>query len=630
MAWFLFSSLTAKAEIYGWIWNQSPPQYASVGDTFEVSATLRQYPSGEHQAGFCISDPDFSSGFDPGGARVSAGTERIANGLKYQPMTITSAGNGSLSICAVTPGGAPSGYAQVTVRTTATTLSSVAINGDSEIVSGQTIDLGIAATASNGSVLFGGAQSWSSSPSSYASISQTGLLSAQATDVARTVTVSASYTYLGITKSTTKSISIIPRCVEPIITPGDGTTFDAPAQKVSISTTTTGAQIYFTTNGVSPTTSDTAYTAPFNIFDNTLIKAIAIKSGCENSPIASADIFKFRETAIVPIINSAFIAGTTNKVGHRRVVISSTTPNASIYYTLNDTSPNNSSLLYVDYLEIFETTIIKAIATKQEYIDSAISTLEITNIVSLADAVNLPSLNISSTSWGATTNTAYDGLYATLSGTTADNSTNTISASIEGAGNLSFWWKASCEDDSYADNWDYLVILVDREEKQRIDGITSWEKVSIFLPSGTHNVQWEYRKDSDFSAGEDCGWIDNFTWVPFEDCFTTDSPTPIPYTWLDQHKLVIENGYESAANSLGDNGYFAWESYLAGLNPTNPASSFITSIFISNGIPQVRWTPDLGSNRVYTIYGKTNITDPAWTTPANGENRFFKVKVEIE
>ena len=189
-------------------------------------------------------------------------------------------------------------------------------------------------------------------------------------------------------------------------------------------------------NGISPTTSDTPYTTPFNIFDSALIKAIAVKSGYENSPVASANISKFRETAVTPIINSALIPGTTNKVGHQRVVISSTTPDANIYYTLDDSSPDSSSVLYVAPLEIFETTTIKAIATKLEYIDSAVSTLEITNVVSLADALNLPFLNASSTSWETTTNTTYDGSYAIFSGTTADNSTNTISANIEGAGQM--------------------------------------------------------------------------------------------------------------------------------------------------------------------------------------------------
>ena len=46
----------------------------------------------------------------------------------------------------------------------------------------------------------------------------------------------------------------------------------------------------------------------------------------------------------------------------------------------------------------------------------------------------------------------------------------------------------------------------------------------------------------------------------------------------------------------------------------------------------VSWTPNLNTNgevRVYTVMGKTNLTDAAWTCPTNAAHRFFKVKVEL-
>ncbi len=626
MAWLFCNSQTAHATIYGMHWNKSPPQYASIGDTFEVSATYYEFPSGTSEAGFCISDPNFPNGSDPNHAGISWGTERIVAGKRYQPITITSIGNGSLSICAVSTGG--SGYAHVDVGPPILTLSNIVITGNSEVVSGCAINLTIKATANDGSTLSGGTQSWSVSPSSYASISQSGLLFAQTTVVWRIVAVTATYTYLGISKTNSKEIVVIPQLVAPVITPEDGTVFDTVAQKVSISTTTPDALIYFTTNGISPTTSNTLYAGPFNIYDSAIIMAIAVKSGYGNSAISTSSISKFRETVERPLIVDSFISGTTNIVGHQLVSISCDTEGAIIHYTLNNDIPDGSSPLYNSPLEIFETTTINAIATKSEFITSEISSLLVSNVVSLADALNLPTLNVVSAGWTTTTNASQDGIYSTFSGTTSNNSTNTLSASIDGAGRISFWWKASCEDDDFADNWDYLVFIVDGKEKQRIDGITSWQQYAIYLPQGTHEFRWEYRKDSSSFAGDDCGWLDNLSWVPCDECATTNSPSRVPYAWLDKFGLVNSNAYEAAANALCANGYFAWESYLAGLDPTNSSSKFIASIAISNGQPKVTWTPDLGSNRVYTIYGKTSLLDSAWITPTNNGNRFFKVTAE--
>ena len=51
-----------------------------------------------------------------------------------------------------------------------------------------------------------------------------------------------------------------------------------------------------------------------------------------------------------------------------------------------------------------------------------------------------------------------------------------------------------------------------------------------------------------------------------------------------------------------------------------------------DGLPHVTWSPDLNTNgeaRVYTVMGKTNLTDTAWVCPTNAAHRFFKVKVEL-
>lgn len=55
---------------------------------------------------------------------------------------------------------------------------------------------------------------------------------------------------------------------------------------VTISTTTEGATIYYTTNGTTPTTGSTAYSSPIAINSDMTIKAIAVKDGMANSEVA--------------------------------------------------------------------------------------------------------------------------------------------------------------------------------------------------------------------------------------------------------------------------------------------------------------------------------------------------------
>jgi hypothetical protein len=58
-------------------------------------------------------------------------------------------------------------------------------------------------------------------------------------------------------------------------------------QTVTISCATSGATIYYTTDGSMPTASSTKYTAPISISASTQLQAIAIETGLTNSPVIS-------------------------------------------------------------------------------------------------------------------------------------------------------------------------------------------------------------------------------------------------------------------------------------------------------------------------------------------------------
>ena len=75
-------------------------------------------------------------------------------------------------------------------------------------------------------------------------------------------------------------------CATPSFTPAGGVY--TSAQDVTITTTTDGATIYYTTDGTEPTTSSSVYSSAISVSQTTTIKAIAVKAGLDNSTVATA------------------------------------------------------------------------------------------------------------------------------------------------------------------------------------------------------------------------------------------------------------------------------------------------------------------------------------------------------
>ncbi len=98
------------------------------------------------------------------------------------------------------------------------------------------------------------------------------------------VTCGSSNQYVGLSKAIFyANEGTAPSVATPVIS---GTTPFEGSTQVTITCATTGASIYYTTDGTDPTTSSTLYSAPFTITQTTTVKAIAELNG-ETSNIAT-------------------------------------------------------------------------------------------------------------------------------------------------------------------------------------------------------------------------------------------------------------------------------------------------------------------------------------------------------
>ena len=95
----------------------------------------------------------------------------------------------------------------------------------------------------------------------------------------------------------------------PTITPNGGSF--SGSVSVAMQTTTSGASIYYTTTGSTPTQSSSLYTGPLNLTNAATVKAIAVKSGASPSGTASAAFTFSQPTPPAQTSGTAYYVGKT-------------------------------------------------------------------------------------------------------------------------------------------------------------------------------------------------------------------------------------------------------------------------------------------------------------------------------
>ena len=128
---------------------------------------------------------------------------------------------------------------------------------------------------------------------------------------------------------------------------------------ISITTTTPGATIYYTTDGTDPTTSSTEYIGPLtNNVSNVTIKAIAVKEGMITSTVGSGSV---KLQCATPVIT---------RVGLTFTLSCSKPTNANLYYTLG----GGSEVAYTGTPVSFDAALlpmtVTAVARHNDYTQS--------------------------------------------------------------------------------------------------------------------------------------------------------------------------------------------------------------------------------------------------------------------
>ncbi len=171
----------------------------------------------------------------------------------------------------------------------------------------------------------------------------------------------------GMPPSGSSRADFVMKLATPVLSPPGGS-FSAP-QNVTISTTTPGATLRYTTNGSLPTESSPVYTGPVTLGGTGYLWAMGFRPGWEPSDLGGA-YFTF---SFGPLPLPVATPGAGTQEGPLSVALSSV-PGATIYYTTNGSAPTTASPIYTEPLVLTSSTTIKAKAYHPDYTPSPMLT----------------------------------------------------------------------------------------------------------------------------------------------------------------------------------------------------------------------------------------------------------------
>ncbi|MEI6520795.1 MAG: chitobiase/beta-hexosaminidase C-terminal domain-containing protein, partial [bacterium] len=214
----------------------------------------------------------------------------------------------------------------------------------------------------------------------------TGPITVSSTSTIKAIAYRSGYTQSDIATGS-YTVSIVQKAATPTLSPASGTF--TSATQVTISCTTTGATIFYTTDGSTPVTSSTQYTGPITISSTSTIKAIAYRSGYTLSDVATGSYtVSITQKVATPTLTptpGTFTAATP-------VTMACTTPNAIIRYTTDGTTPTATSTAYTGAITVSTTTKITAVGFLDQWTPSGAVTGYY--IISIPQKVATPAFSI--------------------------------------------------------------------------------------------------------------------------------------------------------------------------------------------------------------------------------------------
>ncbi len=214
--------------------------------------------------------------------------------------------------------------------------------------------------------------------------------------------------------------------------------------------------------------------------------------------------------------------------------------------------------------------------------------------------------------WIGQTTTTHDGVDAAESGTIGHNEESWMETSVNGPGQLGFWWRVSSEDE-----FDGLEFYINGALHERISGNSgAWAQKTIALGNGENRLRWRYAKDFLGDNGSDKGWVDEVVYTSAASLAFNSAMTRAGLTGADALPTATPQG--DGVNNLLKYAFNMNASArdVRGLVPgtgTRGLPSITSSLSGDTTILRVEFIRRINGGLIYTPKRSNDLTNGSWT-----------------
>lgn len=394
-------------------------------------------------------------------------------------------------------------------------------------------------------------------------------------------------------------------CENPVIARVAGT------NKVQMTTRTSGAKIYYTSDGLNPTINSAVYAEEVVLTENCTLKAMAADSLLYDSDVTTFAVDWFKVDQPVIAADGIFLTITAPKEGSK------------IYYTLDGSEPTTASTLYEGTLTMKGSCTIKAMATYENFNNSSVAVF---NYYSSEYTCGLPSfsregnkVSIASAPAEGTT------IYYTTDGTTPTTASSVFTEPIEVEQNITIKALATNDKLFTSDVADYEVNWFKVETP-----VIAFDGIFATITCSTPNSRIYYTLDGSSPTAESLYYTDAITMtasctvkaIAMRDNFNNSAVMSVSFDKASNTistPQFVRNGNEVTVKVTQTEGTTIYYT-LDGTIPTTESTVYTTPVqVVENGTLKAMATnPKLFTSEVATYdVDWFKVTTPVLTLNAN-------------